>query len=532
MKKLIAISVVLILCVTMLLPATASEILYGDVNSDGCVNMFDMSVALQYFGELIGEDEIDMTNSDVNGDGIVNMLDMSIMLQYFGDLITEFPAENGVSESEERTLLTTKEVYEKARQYTVEVLAESSDFISTGSGFFIDEYGTVATNAHVIEDTSYIYVKDYNDVQYDVTSVIAYDRDMDLAILATECTSSVAAKFCYERETAEQIYTLGSSLGLTGTFSDGLVSSPSRYQNWYMDGTVELIQITAPISSGNSGGPLINAYGEVIGLNSYGLTDGENLNFAIPVEYLDSMDKSNPQTMEQFAGGEVYNPGEERTPITEITDDMLVVDTTGLWLRPGGIAVVPVMLDDRLDDGNLNVETQNVNYVSCEWAENTWSSSSMTISFLFIKAEAYTNGTTITVSYSDGGEKYAPSSFTVYVSSDGWLDYGNLAGCPDFGAVTGVLPTTCFLDDETEVFGFGYDAYDFPGNGYVDPERVQAQYENVLCTFNYSITNSGTLDDGSDYTIYVDDVGDEITFVITYDEYGYVDSFVVFVDCL
>ena len=78
--------------------------------------------------------------------------------------------------------------------------------------------------------------------------------------------------------TGESVYVIGSSEGLTSSFSSGIVSSAQRTA-----GDIDYIQITAPISHGNSGGPVLNSKGEVIGISTLSIVDGQNLNFAISI---------------------------------------------------------------------------------------------------------------------------------------------------------------------------------------------------------------------------------------------------------
>lgn len=192
--------------------------------------------------------------------------------------------------------LSGEEIYKKISPITVEVYAEGDFVSSLGSGFFIDENGTVVTNFHVIEDCSSAYVTTSDGGVYDVTSVLGYSKHLsDIAILSTTKSNSSAAESASSVVTGEAVYVLGSSLGLTGTFSEGLVSSAERE----IDGR-SYFQISAPISEGNSGGPVVNSYGQVIGIASAGFEDGQNLNLAIPVACLDRISTDKPISMEEF----------------------------------------------------------------------------------------------------------------------------------------------------------------------------------------------------------------------------------------
>ena len=93
-------------------------------------------------------------------------------------------------------------------------------------------------------------------------------------------------------KTGETVYAIGSSLGLTGSLSNGIVSSAERE----VEGQT-FIQTTAPISSGNSGGPLLDSKGRVIGITTASLVDGQNLNLAIPVAEIDTLSTKNPTTL-------------------------------------------------------------------------------------------------------------------------------------------------------------------------------------------------------------------------------------------
>ena len=191
--------------------------------------------------------------------------------------------------------LSGEEIFEKLSASTVEITAESDYVSSLGTGFYIDDKGTVVTNYHVIEDCSIANVTTSDGGTYTVTNILGYDKDVDIAILATSKKNSTAVATSSNVATGETVYALGSSLGLTGTLSEGLVSSAERNIDNHT-----YIQISAPISPGNSGGPVVNARGEVIGVACAGFEDGQNLNLAIPISMLDQIALDNPISMEEF----------------------------------------------------------------------------------------------------------------------------------------------------------------------------------------------------------------------------------------
>ena len=187
--------------------------------------------------------------------------------------------------------LSAEEVFDIANVSTVEIVAQvSGTYGSLGTGFFIDENGTVATNYHVIDGTVKGYITTSDGQQYDIKSVKGYDKDLDIAILETDATNTIPLEQrTDEVKTGETIYALGSSKGYSGTFSEGIVSTAKREEKGHT-----YIQHTAPISNGNSGGPLLDTKARVIGLNNWVRTDGQNMNFAVPIEkiYSISADKS------------------------------------------------------------------------------------------------------------------------------------------------------------------------------------------------------------------------------------------------
>ena len=148
-----------------------------------------------------------------------------------------------------------------------------------GSGFFISQSGTMITNYHVIAGASEIHIK-LGDTVYDDCFISAYDELLDIAVIQVNAYGVPYLELTnVSPKVGDVVYAVGSSLGLTGTFSSGIVS----YANRVID-DVSFIQTTAPISSGNSGGPLINEYGEVIGVNTYSYSAGQNINLAVPAK--------------------------------------------------------------------------------------------------------------------------------------------------------------------------------------------------------------------------------------------------------
>jgi S1-C subfamily serine protease len=154
-----------------------------------------------------------------------------------------------------------------------------------GSGFFISDQGYVVTNKHVLSDTSKAEIKTAAGSVYKINRIIAEDQDGDLVIASSDAPASEAFPVILTGnlpEVGEKIIVIGNPLGiLEQTVSDGIVSAVRRNQK-----AVEFIQVTAPISAGNSGGPLLNMRGEVIGVAAFQYRQGQNLNFCVAAERL------------------------------------------------------------------------------------------------------------------------------------------------------------------------------------------------------------------------------------------------------
>lgn len=165
----------------------------------------------------------------------------------------------------------------------VEPLNLSGKAIGIGSGFFIMK-NVIVTNYHVVKNAKKIRVRKPNSIKMeDQARVIAVDPNTDLALVETiDLSSDVPLKLGNSSQSTvgSQVYVSGNPQGLEGTFSDGLVSNKQR-----MSG-IEVIQISAPISPGSSGGPVVDASGKAIGVATSYFKSGQNLNIAVPSTYI------------------------------------------------------------------------------------------------------------------------------------------------------------------------------------------------------------------------------------------------------
>ena len=182
---------------------------------------------------------------------------------------------------------TAQSIAKKALTSTVLLVMEDRNGqpLSLGSGFFVRE-GEIATNLHVIEGAASGYIKLVGEKRkYDIDGITAVDARRDLVVLKVSAVRSHVLSLGNSEtvQVGEPVYVVGNPQGLEGTFSQGIVSSIRNV------GTDKLLQITAPISPGSSGGPVLNAKGEVVGVSVATFTGGQNLNFAIPSNYLKTL---------------------------------------------------------------------------------------------------------------------------------------------------------------------------------------------------------------------------------------------------
>ena len=178
--------------------------------------------------------------------------------------------------------LTAREIAKHAFRSVVAVIVKGRvpGRNSLGSGF-VTRGNLVVTNRHVIEDGVDACVKPIGKAcDYHVVGVAGVDYDRDIAVLVIERTLGPGLPLGSSQRlgVGDTIYAVGNPEGLEGTFSSGILSA-SR-----VVGSRHLLQITAPISHGSSGGPILDSRGEVIGIAVSTLQAGQNLNFAVPIE--------------------------------------------------------------------------------------------------------------------------------------------------------------------------------------------------------------------------------------------------------
>ena len=182
--------------------------------------------------------------------------------------------------------------------------SSSSKYIASGTGFFIDPRGYIVTNHHVIEDASGIDVfvtKSGKTSTYKAKSVVV-DKSNDLAIIKiTDNTFAKLAPVPYTigsgtKDVGTSVFAMGypqlSYLGEEIKVTDGIISSKTGYQ-----GDITTYQISAPIQPGNSGGPLFDKNGLLVGITNAGVSELDNVGYAIKVSYMNNLIDASPETI-------------------------------------------------------------------------------------------------------------------------------------------------------------------------------------------------------------------------------------------
>jgi len=154
--------------------------------------------------------------------------------------------------------------------------------IGQGSGFIVKENGAIATNYHVISNAKNIKIKVGSEV-FRVEGLLYIDKENDLVILKADGKDLPTVKIgdIAKANIGEKVYVIGSPEGLENTISDGILSGIRE-----ITPQMKVLQITAPISAGSSGGPVFNQHGEVIGIATFLIKDAQNLNFAMPINLI------------------------------------------------------------------------------------------------------------------------------------------------------------------------------------------------------------------------------------------------------
>jgi len=174
----------------------------------------------------------------------------------------------------------------KPSAVAIETFDVRGEKLSRGSGFFIGS-DRVVTNRHVIDNAYRAEVHSSTGSIYPVKGVVAVDAEGDIAILRVEAPPNQIRPLSLDRtspQEGESIVVIGNPFGLEGSVTNGIVSAVRDIPTFG-----RIIQITAPISPGSSGSPVVNMQGQVIGVATLQITGGQSINFAIPSERISQL---------------------------------------------------------------------------------------------------------------------------------------------------------------------------------------------------------------------------------------------------
>lgn len=181
----------------------------------------------------------------------------------------------------------------KPSAVAIETFDAKGNPVSRGSGFFIS-HDRVITNRHVIERAARAEIHLVDGKKFPVRGVLAVDGEGDLALLNVDVPRALAVPLPIARvvpQEGESIVVVGNPYGLEGSVSNGIVSAVRE-----ISGFGKIIQITASISAGSSGSPVVNMAGQVIGVATLQAAEGQNLNFAVPAERIAQLKITDVQT--------------------------------------------------------------------------------------------------------------------------------------------------------------------------------------------------------------------------------------------
>jgi S1-C subfamily serine protease len=195
--------------------------------------------------------------------------------------------------------LTTAQIADRATPSVVivENFNEDGEKAAQGSGYVFSGDGIVITNYHVIRGAKSLNVKVPGSEPYRVDSVLGYEIDHDVAALQVSGSSlpALSTETIEEPKVGDRVVAIGAPLGLESTVSEGIVSALRDV------GTMHIIQTTASISPGSSGGPLLSEYGKVIGLTTSTVLNGQSINFVVSARHISELlSRRQPISLEEM----------------------------------------------------------------------------------------------------------------------------------------------------------------------------------------------------------------------------------------
>jgi len=257
--------------------------------------------------------------------------------------------------------LKPEEIYQKLLPSVVTVQVENAEgekFV--GSGFLALGDGVAVTAWHVISDATRVSVKFSDDRVVAASGVIDKDEIHDLALIKLEPTARPQVHICASNPpVGARAYVIGTPKGFEFSIADGLISQIQQ-----VDGFTQY-QVSCPISGGNSGGPVVNERGEVVGITCWTKKDAQNLSFATPASFLSGLNVKQKALCRQWstnapvaskaapasAVGEAKSQSQARSP--ESADS--VAGLKGLFKKSAGHEVTVVVIDDQGEEKRFDI---------------------------------------------------------------------------------------------------------------------------------------------------------------------------------
>jgi S1-C subfamily serine protease len=237
--------------------------------------------------------------------------------------------------------LTVPEIVRHAKPAVAQIAVFEEEGVKIATGFFIDKEGDLVTNFHVIAgaDLTQVFARVPSGEMLTLRRLVCWSYDPDIAVMQFAVKESVpylALGNPANAQEGQHIVTIGNPEGLEGTVSEGIISAKRG----------PIIQISAPISHGSSGSPVLDESGQVIGVATWLNLEGQNLNFAISVNAIRLLEKNyqedivagadvSPVTPAQIRDAETMLEGAYETLLTvvEPEEQELLERDQDLWLR-------------------------------------------------------------------------------------------------------------------------------------------------------------------------------------------------------
>jgi len=193
--------------------------------------------------------------------------------------------------------LSVKAIYQQSKDSVVllSTYDENSVPLSIGSGFAILDGDIIATSLHVVSGSKLLKIKYSDGVVCEAISVLGYDPDRDIALIKSPKTVRPLLISTNKPDIGDSVVVIGNPKGLENTLSEGIVSGIRKDLNSLV------VQITAPISPGSSGGPVLIDDGSVLGIATSCMVEGQNLNFAVPAKYISLISTTNSRQFSRLS---------------------------------------------------------------------------------------------------------------------------------------------------------------------------------------------------------------------------------------